>query len=131
MMITNCFCGTVDWQNHQPEPLLEIPTIAKIRHTARRTWTCAEPEFRLSWMKLRSSDNHYTTAPLIYLYPISSVSLSTFSALFSGELLEIFLILLAMLLSIRSPVPSALFLIALFEAGSSCKCISSRVFSMI
>ena len=28
-----------------------------------RVWACAEPEFRLSWMKLCSSDNHYTTAP--------------------------------------------------------------------
>ena len=28
-----------------------------------RVWTCAEPEFKLSWMKLRSCDNHYTTAP--------------------------------------------------------------------
>ena len=28
-----------------------------------RVWTCAEPEFKLSWMKLCSSDNHYTTAP--------------------------------------------------------------------
>ena len=25
-------------------------------------WTCAEPEFRLSWMKLCNRDNHYTTA---------------------------------------------------------------------
>ena len=24
---------------------------------------CAEPEFRLSWIKLCSDDNHYTTAP--------------------------------------------------------------------
>ena len=31
-----------------------------LRHAASRTWTCAEPEFRLSWMKLCSSDNHYT-----------------------------------------------------------------------
>ena len=28
-------------------------------HTTSRIWTCAEPEFRLSWMKLCSSDNHY------------------------------------------------------------------------
>ena len=26
--------------------------------------TCAEPEFRLRWMKLCSSDNHYSTALL-------------------------------------------------------------------
>ena len=35
----------------------EIFDIANIRHAASRT--CAEPEFRLNWMKLCSSDNHY------------------------------------------------------------------------
>ena len=29
----------------------------------RRVWTCSESEFRLCWMKLCRSDNHYTTAP--------------------------------------------------------------------
>ena len=29
---------------------------------ACRIWACAEPEFRLRWVKLCSSDNHYTTA---------------------------------------------------------------------
>ena len=47
-------------------PLSEILTIANLWHAASRVWTCAEPEFRLSWMKLCSSDNHYTTAPLNY-----------------------------------------------------------------
>ena len=50
-------------------PLSEILTIANLRH-ASRVWTCAEPEFRLSWMNLCSSDNHYTPAPFsafIYL----------------------------------------------------------------
>ena len=27
---------------------------------------CTEPEFSLSWMKLCSSDNHYTTAPYVW-----------------------------------------------------------------
>ena len=31
----------------QPEPLSEILTIANLRHAANKTWTCAEPEFRL------------------------------------------------------------------------------------
>ena len=44
----------------QPEPLSEILTIANLRHVASRVCTCAEPEFRLSCMKLCSSDNHYT-----------------------------------------------------------------------
>ena len=39
----------------------EILTIANLWHTSSRVWTCTEPEFRLSWMKLCSSDNHYTT----------------------------------------------------------------------
>ena len=48
---------------NQPRPLSEILTIANLRHAVSRIWTCAETEFRLSWMKLCSSDNHYTTAP--------------------------------------------------------------------
>ena len=31
----------------------------------KQDWTCAESKFRLCWMKLCSSDNHYTTAPLM------------------------------------------------------------------
>ena len=46
----------------QPEPLSEILNIANLWHTASRTWTCAEPEFSLCWMKLCSSDNHYRAA---------------------------------------------------------------------
>ena len=57
----------VVWLTDERRPALfpasEILTIANLRHDASRVWTCAEPEFRLSWMKLRSSDNHYTTAP--------------------------------------------------------------------
>ena len=44
-----------------PGPLSEIFTIANIQHTAKRISTCAEPEFRLSWIKLCSSDKHFTT----------------------------------------------------------------------
>ena len=47
----------------QPGPLSEILTISNLQHATSRIWTCAEPEFRLCWMKLCSSDNHYTTAP--------------------------------------------------------------------
>ena len=46
----------------QPGPLSEILTISNLRHAASRIWTCAQREFRLSWMKLCSSDNHCTTA---------------------------------------------------------------------
>ena len=48
----------------QPEPSPEILTIANLRHTASKVWACTESEFRFCWMKLCSSDNHYTTAPL-------------------------------------------------------------------
>ena len=51
------------WPYFQLGPLSGVLTIANLRHTASRVWTCAEPEFRFSWMKLCSSDNHYTTAP--------------------------------------------------------------------
>ena len=58
----------------QPRPLSEILTIANHQHAASSTWTCAEPEFRLCWMKLCSSDNHYTTVPA----NVSSISLLLF-----------------------------------------------------
>ena len=48
----------------QPGPLSEILTISNLQHATSRIWTCAEPEFRLCWMKLCSSDNHYTTSSL-------------------------------------------------------------------
>ena len=67
----------------QPGPLSEILTIANLRHAASRIWTSAEPEFRLCWMKLCSSDNHYTTVPP----NVCSISL----LYFSGNLLRSFL----------------------------------------
>ena len=39
----------------------EILIISNLRHSASRVWTCAEPEFKLSWMKLCSSDNRGAT----------------------------------------------------------------------
>ena len=66
-MMMNCFCGMVD----RPKAFSLISSrdhcqrssLSRISDTPSRVWTCAEPEFRLSWMKLRSSDNHNTTAP--------------------------------------------------------------------
>ena len=46
----------------QLEPLSEILTIKNLHHIANRIWIYAEPEFRLFWRELSSSDNHYTTA---------------------------------------------------------------------
>ena len=56
----------------QPGPPSEILTIANLQDTASRIWACTEPEFRLCWMKLYSSDNHYTTTPClkIWLYQV-------------------------------------------------------------
>ena len=69
IMIMNCFCGMNDqWKAFmpyfQPGPLSEILTIANLWHAARSVWTWAKSKFRLCWMKLCSSDNHYTMAPL-------------------------------------------------------------------
>ena len=65
----------------QPGPLSEILTIANLRHAASRTWTCAEPEFRLCWMKLCSSDNHYTTNNhVIVIWKLYEEKLKLFTA---------------------------------------------------
>ena len=40
----------------------KIHTIELLWHAANGIWTCAEPGFRLSWMNLCSSNNHYTRA---------------------------------------------------------------------
>ena len=42
-----------------------------LQHAPSSIWTCAEPEFRLHWIKLYSYDNHYITRkkwPLQYSY---------------------------------------------------------------
>ena len=73
LMMMNCFCGMVDRRkaepNFQPGLLSEILTITNLRHAASRIWTCAEPVFRLRWMKLCSSDNHYT----MYFFSLSFI----------------------------------------------------------
>ena len=73
LMMMNCFRGMVDWRKAEPYfqsgPLSEILTIANPRHAASRIWTCTEPVFRLWWMKLCSSDNHYT----MYFFSLSFI----------------------------------------------------------
>ena len=57
--------GHLDWESSSlflGGPLSEILNISNIQHAASRIWACAEPEFRLCWMKLCSNDKHYTTA---------------------------------------------------------------------
>ena len=56
----------------QPGPMPEILTVANFLQVASRIWTCAEPKFRLCWMKPCNSDNHYRTAPIIFLTNIES-----------------------------------------------------------
>ena len=68
LMMMNCFCGMVDRQKAfsliPSRDHCQRSSPSQISCTPQsRIWTCAEPEFRLSWMKLCSSDNHYTTAP--------------------------------------------------------------------
>ena len=64
MMLMNCFCGMVDRRK-------AFSLISSREHCQRSSPSQIsdtrgagfEPEFRLSWMKMCSSDNHYTTAP--------------------------------------------------------------------
>ena len=44
----------------------QILTIAILRHATSKTGTCAEPKFRLCWMKLCCSDKHYTKRPRLF-----------------------------------------------------------------
>ena len=46
---------------------------------------------------------------LVFIYPVFSVSFSTVSKLFFGDVFEIFVTLRAILLPIKSPVASAVF----------------------
>ena len=62
MMMMNCFCGMVD-QRKAFSFISSQDLCQKI--SSPSIWICTEPEFRLWWMKLCSSDNHNTTAPYI------------------------------------------------------------------
>ena len=61
MIMMNCFFGMVD--RRKTFNLIysrdQILTIASLRYAVSRVWACAKHEFKHSWMKLRSSDNHY------------------------------------------------------------------------
>ena len=49
----------------QPEQLSNVLTTINLPQAPIKIWTCAEPEFRLCWVKLRSSNNHYITVQQI------------------------------------------------------------------
>ena len=51
---------TIVRDSHHREPATRCEQDLKV---TGRIWTCAEPEFKLCWMKLYSSDSLYTTAP--------------------------------------------------------------------
>ena len=56
-------------------PLSEIHTISNLRHAANSIRPYVEPEFRLYWRKLCSSDNHCNTAPQCFtIFDSSSFS---------------------------------------------------------
>ena len=50
------------------EQLSEILINVNLWQATSRFWICAEPEFRLHWKKLCSSDNHHTTTPQKILF---------------------------------------------------------------
>ena len=54
MMKNNYFCGMID----RRKAFSLVSCRDHFQMSASWVWTCAEPEFRLSWMKLCSSDNH-------------------------------------------------------------------------
>ena len=70
MMMMSCFCGLVDQRKAfsliSSRDHCQRSSPLRISDMPSRVWTCAEPEFRLSWMKLCSSDNHYTTPFVCY-----------------------------------------------------------------
>ena len=81
----------------QQGPLSEILTIMNLQHVASRVWTCIEPEFRLSWTKLCSSNKHCTMAPQASLmlfvaeaYPFQNSPFALFLYLFFEYCLKIF-----------------------------------------
>ena len=83
MMMMNCFCGMFD-RRKAFSSSLSSSRDPNLRHAANRVWTCAEPGFRLSWMKLSNIDNHYTTAPqikIIIIWYESGVLLSFIKSL--------------------------------------------------
>ena len=66
LMMMNCFCGMVDRRkafsliSNRYHCLDQRSSSSRISDTPQAGF---EPELRLYWMKLCSSDNHYTTAP--------------------------------------------------------------------
>ena len=82
MMMMNCFCGML--ADKRCLALFSAGTIVRnphnrgSPHATGRFWTWAESDFRLTWMKLCSSDKHYTTQPPWVLSQVwASLSITT------------------------------------------------------
>ena len=88
-MMMNCFCGMVGRRKTfrfiSSRDMSEILTITNLRHATSRVRICAESEFRLSWMKLCSSDNYYTTEPNVNTRSIQYTLSRLFYLDFSGN----------------------------------------------
>ena len=73
--LMNCFCGMVDRRKAfsliSSRDHCQRSSSSRISDTPSRVCTCVEPEPRLSWMKLCSSDIRYTTAPPNFLIKLS------------------------------------------------------------
>ena len=41
--------------------------IANLLHARSRIWTCKDPKLRFCWITFCSSDNNYTTTPLVFI----------------------------------------------------------------
>ena len=70
MMMMNCFCDMLDRRNVfsliSSRDHCQRFSPSRVCHAESRAWTCAEPEFRFSWMKLCITDNHYNTLLLYW-----------------------------------------------------------------
>ena len=62
------------WLTKGVKPYFQLTPLSDSHHhkspTHHRIWDCAEPELRLYWRKLCSSDNHFTRVPQQCIFTI-------------------------------------------------------------
>ena len=71
------FCRMFDKQkclmpHFKSQTLPQLLTSTNLRYALNRNWTCGEPKLILYWLKLCSSDNHYTKMPRKFKFIIFS-----------------------------------------------------------
>ena len=69
IIMMNCYCGMVDRRKVSiisSRDHCQRSSPSQISDATSRIWTWFEPEFRLWWMKLCSSNNHHTRRWAIY-----------------------------------------------------------------